>query len=115
MIYQYAKSQSTLHSVIEILATFPGDMRTRLNDSFSELDSITDNNLPEELRDDWGFIRRQLTACGPKYDCYGKVCMGSVQHTMSKIRNSTASKIAEKIFRLYYELNFNDRYTNSAL
>lgn len=110
MIYKYAKAQSTLLAVIEILATFPGDMRARLKDAFSEIDSISEINFPEELKDDWKLIRKQLTKYGPKCDCYGRVYMGSVEHTMSKIRNSTASRISDNIFKVFYELNYNQKY-----
>lgn len=110
LLYKYAKAQSALLSAIEILATFPGDLRTRLKGAFSDLDSISEINLPDELKNDWRLIMKQLTKCGPKFDCHGRICMGSVEHTMSKIRNSTASTIAANIFKLFYELNFNEKY-----
>lgn len=110
MIYKYTKAQSTLLTVIEILATFPGDIRSRLNEAYSELDSISDINLPDELRGDWNSIKTKLTKHGPKYDCSGKVCIGSVKHTMGKIRNSSASKIADEIYKLFYELHFSGKY-----
>jgi hypothetical protein len=110
LIHKYVKAQSVLHSVVEILATFPGDMRSRLDDAFSELDSIVDTDLPEELRDDWSFAMQKLKKHGPKFDCNGRVCIGSVKNTMSKIRNTAASKIADKLYKIFYELNCSGKY-----
>jgi hypothetical protein len=110
MIYEYTKAQAVLTSVIEILATFPGDMRSRLNCAYSELDSISETNLPEEFRKSWKLIKDQLTKHGARFDYRGKLTMGSVENTMSKIRNSTACKIADQIYKIYYELNHSEKF-----
>lgn len=111
MIHKYSKAKSALSSVVEILSTYPGDIRSRLKCAFPEIDSIVTDNLPDEFVDDWKYIMCGLKKFGPKYDSLGRVCTGSVEHTMNRIKNSTGTKIADRIYYIYYELNFNNKYS----
>lgn len=46
-----------------------------------------------------------LTKYDPIYDYKGRLTTGSVEATLKRIRNSTASKIAQKIVYLYFEVD----------
>ena len=62
------------------------------------------------MQRDWKWVTEQLTRYGPVLDYKGRVSKGSVEHTMSRIRNSTAAKIAQMIFHLGWELHTNEKY-----
>jgi len=110
LMYKYLRAKSKLCSVVEILSIYPGDIRSRLRCAFSDIDSIVEDDLPDEFVGDWKYIKRELTKFGPKFNSYGAVCVGSVEHTMNRIKNSTGTKIADRIYYIYYELNFNEIY-----
>lgn len=93
-----------LFVAIETMATGSGDVRERLNDAFMSFHTLKEDDFPVELRDDWRWVIDQLTRFGPVLDHNGEIYKGSVEHTMQRIRRSTGSKIAKRIFQLYYKL-----------
>lgn len=106
--YNYA--QEKLYVAIRSLAIGQGDVRTRLVDAFMSFHTLKEDDLPPKHRKDWRWIITQLTKHGPICDYKGKIYKGSVENTMSKIRNSTGLKIATKIVDIGYDLLTNESY-----
>jgi hypothetical protein len=90
------------------LATGKGDVRGRLLGAFNSIHTLNDEDFPEEFRKDWAWIMNQLTKAGPILDNNGKVWRGSAENTLSKIRNATGTKIANKIFEIGWDLHANE-------
>ena len=79
------------------LATGPGDVRGRLYQAFfPHLIGITPEHMPEHLKEDMAWIRRQLTRLAFPGSSHSAID-SSVSATLSRIRNSTGVKIAKKI------------------
>ena len=72
--------------------------------------TLKEEDFPLKYREDWKWIKTQLTKHGPIYDYKGRVYKGSVENTMSKIKNSTGRKIATKIVDIGYDLLTNEKY-----
>jgi hypothetical protein len=107
-IYDYTRQN--LFSAISILSTSPGDVRSRINNAYKAFNPLKSSHFPDELKKDWEWIIHSMTKYGPKMNYKNEIELGSVEHTMRRIKNSTGTKIAGKIFDLFYELHFNDKY-----
>jgi hypothetical protein len=99
--YAYEKFSNALRS----LAVGPGDVRRRLHSAYLNFHLVRTKHLPEQLQDDFAWVMHQLTKFGPKIGRDGHLLRGSVDETLSRIRNSTGTKIAERIQHIYLELN----------
>jgi hypothetical protein len=108
---RYSYAQEKLYIALRDLSTGKGDVRSRLVDAFMAFYTLKENEFPPEFRNDWRWIIKELTKHGPEYDYEGKVRFGSVENTMRKIKNSTAKKIAMKIFDITWELSTNEKYS----
>jgi hypothetical protein len=53
---------------------------------------------------------KELTKFGPLLNHKGEVWIGSVENTMRKVRKATGSKIAKKIYELYWAVSENQPY-----
>lgn len=106
MKYNYAKSE--LREVIKILATGENDVRKRLI-SIASMIKLKESDFPTELQKDWTWIIKSLTKKGPQYLSNGKILFPSIENTMKSVRNSTGSRIAERIFNLYINLSNSDQ------
>ena len=84
---------------VEKLATGEGDVRRRLRSAYGALRILRLQNLPQDMWDDWRWVQHQMTKFGPLY-VEGKLWHGSVEHTMSRIRNRTGSEITKRIYRM---------------
>lgn len=99
--YAYEKFNDALRS----LAIGPDDVRHRLRPVFYHLRPLTEKHLPDHLQEDHRWILMQLTRLGPVKDKEGNVIRNALDNTLDRIRNSTGTKIAERIFHIYFELN----------
>ena len=88
----------------------PGDVRSRLKLAYYHFHVLRPDDFPEDFQKEWAEILDSLTKYGPKIGFDGKPYMGGLDHTLKRMRNSTGSKIAEKIFELYYQMHFNEKY-----
>ena len=102
--YKYAEDK--LSTAVYILATGKGDVRSRLFDAFMEFHPVNSDDFPAELLEDWLWIKKQLTKFGPVYGADNEVKMGSVRHTLNRIKNSTGEKIAQRIYNLSANLTY---------
>ncbi len=100
--YAYEKFNDALHS----LATGPDDVRQRLLSAYLHFRPVRKRHLPENLQNDYQWVLNQLTKFEPVIGRDGKVLRGPVEETLSRIRNSTGSKIAERILSIYHQLNW---------
>lgn len=82
------------------LALGKGDVRDRLRGAYKALRILHEEEIPPPLRSDWHWIMNQLTRYGPEVDRDGTPYRTAVDHTMSRIRNSTGSRIAERIYQV---------------
>ena len=99
-----------LGNAIEILATHPGDARARIIASYLQFHTLRASDFPEQLRADWEWIISEITRFGPAPDFGIGRRRGSVEHTMSRVRNRTAAKVAEKLYELYWVVSENQQY-----
>jgi hypothetical protein len=104
----YASEQ--LLKVINILATDPGDVRSRLLAAHESFHPLTPDHFPEHLREDFSWVMAQLTTQQPQLDHEGNVRKGRVQVSLGRIRNSTGAKIAQRLLALHYAV---DAYVDS--
>lgn len=88
--FAHEKFIDAVHS----LTTGAGDVRSRLRLAYGHFHPVREKNLPDELKDDYSWVMNQLLK------------FGSVSKTLSRIRNSTGIKIAERIWHIYTQLNW---------
>jgi hypothetical protein len=102
---QYQRFKEKVRSSVYRLAVGEGDVRDRLRRAYKELRSLRREDVPPELLDEWKSILSALTRLGPERDSDGDIYQTSITHTLSRIRNSTGRKIAERIWALNWESN----------
>jgi hypothetical protein len=108
----YHYTAQTLTETLECLATHPGDVRERLLSAHGGyLSKLTASDFPVEHRKDWQWVMHELTKFEPRKDT-GEIAMGmgTVECTMRRIRRSTGSKIAKKLYELYWVVTLNTQY-----
>ena len=107
---RYSYTRQNLFSAISILSTFPGDVRSRINSAYQAFHPLETHHFPDEFKKDWEWVIKSITKYGPKLNYKNEIELGSVEHTMRRIKNNTGTKIADKIFNLFYEMHFNEKY-----
>ncbi|HAQ17777.1 MAG TPA: hypothetical protein DCR40_00930 [Prolixibacteraceae bacterium] len=104
MTNKYLYARQKLRETIYSLATGPGDIRKRLNQVYIGFFNLKRTDFPEELQLDWEWIQKELKKFGPIIRDDGSVFRGAVENTCIKIKNKTGVKIAEKILKIYLNL-----------
>lgn len=105
MSIDYFYTYEKLSAAVRCLATHPGDVRKRLADAYLAFHTLTEKDFPKEYRKDWTWIMKELTKYGPLVNNKGEVWRGSVDNTMRRVKNKTASPIAERILNLFWVIN----------
>jgi hypothetical protein len=100
-LYAYEK----LRVALDGLATGAGDVRARLLNAFISFHTLKDGDFPEHLRSDYRWVIEQLNRFPPYQLSDGKIVRGSVEETLRRIKNSTGVAIAERLLRLYHEID----------
>lgn len=113
MTNRYPYATEILSKTVLILATHQGDARQRLAVAFGEFFPLCEEHFPPKYRPDWKWITEAITKFGPAYDYKGDVQKESVEHTMSRVKNSTAAKVAGRIFYLHCKAQGAYRDSNS--
>ena len=85
---------------VQDLCVGEGDVRTRLIVAIDTLMALSPSEFPEDLRKDFEWVMQQST----KYESDIPEHRRNLEVTMKKIRNSTGKKIAEKIFKIYSDI-----------
>jgi len=73
------------------LAVGPGDVRSRLKIAFLEFHPVQERDIPDDLLEDFKWIKSQLTKRNPIAQ------EGSLVATLKTMQNRTGAKIAERI------------------
>jgi hypothetical protein len=107
---RYDYTVEKLTTAISVFVLHPGDARARLNDAFLSFHTLQDKDFPPHLLKKWQWVMFEITKFGPLLNHKGDVWRGSVEHTMSRIHNKTASKIIKVIYELYWEVSENEQY-----
>lgn len=98
------KTCELLENIICILATGKNDIRDRLKLARTEIAELDVSMFPERYKKDWQWIEKELTSSSPQYGFKGDLIFGSIEATLTKIRNSKAHEIAFQIWKLYDEM-----------
>jgi len=120
---RYSYALEKLLAAVHTLATGKGDVRSRLLSAWQgPLWVLTPEHLPERLREDFLWIRKQLHKYSEDWpgqladlqvkeevdptfkEKYAHLYPNPVEATLSRIKNSTGSRIATKIFSIYDSL-----------
>jgi len=101
MVSRWFYADEKLSRAVRLLAVLPGDVRSRLLHAFMEFHPLKEADFPPKLQKHYRWVMKQLTKRGPVFDHKGEVYRGSVEHTLSHIRNSTGAKIAERLVMLH--------------
>jgi len=107
---KYDHAVEKLTDTLKCLATHPGDARERIVAAYNSFGHLRAEEFPEECRGDWDWIRKEITISGPFTDSQGKVWRSSVENTMKTVRKVTASKVAKKLYELYWVVSANRQY-----
>ena len=107
---RYHYTVEKLTGAIDCLATHPGDVRERLSCAYIGFHTLAESDFPPELQADWRWVMKELNKYGPRLNHKGEVWIGSVDNTMRKVRKATGSKIAKKIYALYWAVSENQPY-----
>jgi hypothetical protein len=98
-------AEEKLYDIIKYLATAKGDMRERLNVMAVDIDLVSQDNFPDDLKSKWEFVEEKLHKHPPKFNWNRtRQEMGSIEHSLSRMQNRTACIIAEVLFELWEEL-----------
>ena len=100
----YSRARKLLLRAERYLAVGEGDARERVKRAYLRLRTLQAEQLPPELRSEWQAIAREVTRYGPQKDRHGLV-RNAVEHTLLRIRNKTARRIAERIYRMHAHLS----------
>ncbi len=107
---KYDHAVEKLTDTLRCLATHPGDARERIVTAYISFGHLRAEEFPEECRKDWNWIKEEITKIGPFTDSQGKVWRSSVENTMKTARKATASKVAKKLYELYWIVSANRQY-----
>lgn len=94
------RCREKLRSALYCLAVREGDVRERLKGAHRYLRMLSEEELPQNLREEWGSILYELTKRGPELGPQGDVWQTALDHTLGSIKNVTGRRIAERIYAL---------------
>lgn len=85
------------------LAISEGDVRDRLRRAYDQIRLLRDDEVPPEIRQEWLCILKDLTKHGPLIQSNVNL-KDDIDHTLGRMKNKTASKIALRIYRIAINL-----------
>jgi hypothetical protein len=100
--YKYALGKFT--KAVETLATYPTEIKERLFPASLDFAIVRREDLPEELHEDFIWIKQELTKRTEVVDLNSEYRRGDIRNTLFGMRNATGSKIAVRIVYLEREL-----------
>jgi len=87
---------------VEILVTYPGELRNRLTYAGEQLLLIPENAVPENVKPLFMEIKTYLTKYKAEENGREPFAHNDILVTMKRRRNSSAIPIAKKIWELYH-------------
>ena len=114
MRYKRCRERFTL--AIRLLAIGEGDVRSRLRFAYKHLRRLSPHEVPPFAKTEFRNILSSLTQRGTARGTDGTIYKTALDHTLSRMRNSTGRDIAVRIFELHAAIIGNDhgRPTPSA-
>jgi hypothetical protein len=97
---RYRRCKEKFHAALHHLAVGEGDVRDRLRGADRYLSMLSEEEVPPKLRPEWNDLLLVLNKRGPVHGPDGLVYQNALDHTLSRMRNSTGRKIAERIYTL---------------
>ncbi|MFU2508253.1 hypothetical protein [Pseudoalteromonas sp. ASV78] len=85
---------------VQELCIGKGDVRSRLIVAIDTLSALNSNDFPKALVKDFEWVIKE----SKKYESDNPGHKSDLEFTMGKIYNSTGKKIAEKIFKMYSDI-----------
>lgn len=85
------------------LAVGEGDVRSRLRSVYTQLNSLREDEVPIDIRNELAGILDELTKRGPLKES-GVMLKNDVENTLDRMKNKSARKIAERVYRLAVEI-----------
>ena len=101
---RYSRCREKFMIAVRNLVVGEGDVRQRLRYAYKQINRIGESDVPPSLRDDWRWIVEQVTRLGGEVDSDGSVYKTAADNTLSRIKNSTGRKIAERIYKVHLSL-----------
>jgi muramoyltetrapeptide carboxypeptidase LdcA involved in peptidoglycan recycling len=93
-----------LSAAKSILSSRKGDIRSRLLDAYLKFHTLSEDDFPEDLKDDWLYVHNGLTSEKPTIDSQGEVISGKLQNTLKIIDEDICNKIVSRILFLETQL-----------
>jgi hypothetical protein len=95
MRHSYAREKFGV--AVNSLATGTSDLNDRIWNAYLSFHTLTENDFPDELKEDWLEIHNSLTVEEPTYDEKGEVTIGKVQNTLKSLDTESCVELAQKI------------------
>ena len=106
MNIKYSHSRELFSDAIEILVASQKDLRHRLYEVSQVICHLQELELPSEFLEDWREIKNILSKV-KVHKISGELI---IPEKKLNFRNKTGEKIAHKIWNIYNELHFNEKY-----
>jgi hypothetical protein len=101
----YRRCREKFHAALYRLAVAEGDVRERLRGVYRYFQMLSEEEVPPNLRQEWLEILQALTYRGPEPGPDGTVYKNALNHTLSRMKNGTGRRIAERVYALVQEID----------
>ena len=82
------------------LATGTGNIKERIFQAYLSFHTLSLEDFPEELQEEWSFIINTLTSVDATYDTKGEVTKGKVENSLLEMDEVTCQDVASNIIEL---------------
>jgi len=93
------RHKEKLRRALYHLAVGEGDVRQRLVAAYNHIRVLREDEIPPDMLKEWKSILNDMTRRGPLLES-GVLLKDAVSHTLSRMQNRTARRIAERIYRI---------------
>jgi hypothetical protein len=101
----YPYTEKKLFEYLHTLATHEGNVRERIAAAFTfTIPVLVENDFPQEQYAEWVSINKEIRKFGPHLDVAGRPIISDIENSMRKMKNKTATRLAKKIFDLYFKI-----------
>lgn len=100
----YSRGKEKLRAAIYRLAVAEGNVRERLKGAHWYLRQLSPEDMPPKFRAEFLDILHELTWRGAERGPEGYVWRSALDHTLARMRNGTARRIAERVVALSHDI-----------